>query len=61
MSLFVCVECGCVDNTAFPGFWTLRRQEGKHLCTECRTGEWHDKFGKQQWDGSVKVMNRGER
>lgn len=35
MSLFICDECGNVDNTAGSSFWITKRQTGKHLCCEC--------------------------
>jgi len=49
MPLFVCEECGCVDNTACGGtFWdVLSARSGKVLCCECRFGRWHNRFSKR--------------
>ena len=48
MPLFVCEECGCVDNTACGGtFWEVLTGGGRVLCCECRFGKWHDKFPKE--------------
>lgn len=54
MSLFVCEECRCVENTALSGFW-LRNTEGrkgKALCSECdpEIGKWHGRFPKRLYD-----------
>jgi len=73
MPLFVCDECGCVDNTALGHYWT----RGKYgtpkeaLCTECmpeeydkglkgsRYGKWHDRFPKEKYvPGKFGVLNR---
>lgn len=42
MSLFVCDNCGCIDNTACGGTFTTRNMDiwneedrGKALCVEC--------------------------
>lgn len=47
MSLFICAKCGCVDNTACSGYWSmitsknlhytekLKEYKGKPLCSEC--------------------------
>lgn len=63
MSLFVCDECGSVDNTALTNFW-LRKQEnveGRALCSACGPrGRWHGCFPREQWDGERQVINRGQ-
>lgn len=49
MPLFVCEECGCVDNTACGGtFWVvLHAKNDKVLCCECHLGKWHNRFPKK--------------
>jgi hypothetical protein len=43
MPLFICDRCKCVDNTATSDFWLqARRGSTERLCTECRTGTWHN-------------------
>lgn len=45
MPLFICDRCKCVDNTATSDFWLQARLAStERLCTECRTGTWHDRF-----------------
>lgn len=58
MSLFVCDECGCVENTALCRFWMQRSKDKKVLCSECDNGKWHNRFPKRKWDGKTKVINR---
>lgn len=65
MPLFVCDECGVVDNTATCGFagWHGRNadgRDGKARCSECRSvhSHWHGLFPRKQWDGQRKVLNR---
>ena len=66
MPLFVCDDCGCVDNTATSDFYR-QAQEGspKRLCTFCRTGTWHDRFPREPqnsrkviWPTSVTPLDR---
>lgn len=70
MPLFVCDECGSVENTALArgenGYWASirpdrRDQKPPALCTACdpNTGKWHGKFEREQWDGERAVINRG--
>jgi hypothetical protein len=63
MSLFLCPQCGCVDNTAPAGYWGQKYSDGiqKPLCTECSTGKWHDIFPKQmpQESGHTAVGDDG--
>lgn len=57
MSLFVCEECGCIENTALCGFWLRKTKDGsgRALCSECdpQTGKWHGRFPKDQYDPKV--------
>jgi len=50
MSLFRCVQCGCVENTATSRFWF--RGDGPALCSECdpQIGRWHGIFEKVDAD-----------
>ncbi len=55
MPLFVCSQCGCVDNTALAkGYWGAVDAQGNVFrdkrCTECKTGVWHNKFPKEKYD-----------
>lgn len=60
MGLFVCDECGCVENTALcgDGWWGRRLRKYRHgegLCSECnpRIGKWHGHFEKidaEEWE-----------
>ena len=52
MPLFVCSNCGCVDNTATGFYWM---QSEKPLCAECGPenlggGKWHGVFPKRKHD-----------
>jgi len=64
VSLFVCDECGCVENTALSRFWFRNNPEsglnGRALCSACDPdlGRWHGAFPKTQWDGSVPPEGR---
>jgi hypothetical protein len=62
MSLFVCDNCGCVDNTALGFYWGRNIKEmdgdGRALCSECKEGKWHGQFEKEPWDGKRNVINR---
>lgn len=49
MSLFVCDECGCVENTALGFYWGKdvltwkdTSKNGKALCSECMPTEFSD-------------------
>lgn len=54
MSLFVCEECECVENTALSRFWTRRLHEELHdraLCSECDPAtNWHGRFPRHRYD-----------
>jgi hypothetical protein len=69
MSLFVCDQCNAVANTATDGYWEqliafaqegTPRSERKFKCSECRTGKWHGRFPKDEWDGQTPMKNRGK-
>ena len=56
MSIFRCVKCGCVDNTATSGWWTrLAEHKDEPLCSECNPeiGKWHGEFEKKSADGML--------
>lgn len=59
MSLFLCGQCGHVENTASSHYW-LRGQYGhdeRPLCSDCDPGmEGHKLFERKPWDGQV-VLN----
>jgi hypothetical protein len=57
MSLFVCEECGCIENTALSRFWLRKTSlgkgtEGRALCSACdpETEKWHGRFPQRQYD-----------
>jgi hypothetical protein len=56
MSIFMCTECGCVENTACSNYWSRNlnddKEDSKPLCSECDPliGKWHGKFEKHQAD-----------
>lgn len=51
MSLFVCSQCGVVENTALGDFWAAQLEKRPRRCSECAFGKWHGRFPKEQWDG----------
>lgn len=56
MGLFLCEECGHVDNTATSKYW-LRGQHGNDprvLCSHCDPKlEWHGLFPYEAWKGEL--------
>lgn len=50
MSLFVCEECGTVENTALSLYWM--RGDGRALCSRCdpQLGHWHGIFPRESYD-----------
>ena len=44
MPVFICQKCGAIENTATSSYWTNE----KHICSECETGRWHERFKKAQ-------------
>lgn len=55
MPLFECGKCKCVENTACSGFWADKGFRGieRPLCTECKTGKWHNRFKKRPATGMI--------
>lgn len=48
MPLFQCSQCGCVENTALSDYWwDVQREKQQPRCSECKTGQWHGAFPKQ--------------
>lgn len=69
MPLFVCDECGCVENTALANFYWYRsgipdipdELRNKAMCSQCDPDikKWHGKFPKEQYNPSKdQVINR---
>ena len=47
MSLFICSQCQCIENTALGSYWGRVSIDRKPpLCSECDTGFWHYRFTK---------------
>lgn len=45
MSLFVCSQCGVIENTALTtGYWWNHCNGLPVLCSECKDGKWHGVF-----------------
>ena len=57
MSLFVCEQCGTIENTALGQFWTWPKEEAvnERLCSACATGKWHGRFQRRTYDGTQTV------
>jgi hypothetical protein len=60
VSVFVCDECGCIDNTALTNYWSRNMKRpggrgGKALCSECDPdiGRWHGRFDRRPYDPEV--------
>lgn len=49
MPLFVCKECGCLENTALCNYWFKEARGLPLTCSECdqKIGHWHGKFKKE--------------
>jgi hypothetical protein len=61
VSIFVCDECGCIDNTALTGYWKRKQHDGKARCSECDPGikKWHGLFDRRPYDPKIDVpINR---
>jgi hypothetical protein len=56
MGLFVCEQCGHVENTALSNYW-LRGQHGhdvRALCSDCDPDlKGHTRFERASWDGQL--------
>lgn len=53
MSLFVCEECRCIENTATSSFWFRQlATQGRALCSKCdpTIGRWHGLFPRSEYD-----------
>ena len=48
MPLFICDQCGCIENTALSMFWC--KDSDHPLCSECDAdrGKWHGQFEKRE-------------
>jgi hypothetical protein len=58
VSLFVCEECGCIENTALSNFWLREHgltQDKRALCTACdpTINEWHGTFPRRKYDPAI--------
>ena len=49
MSIYICEKCGCLENTATSNYWVNKLNKRALFCSECDTGEWHNKFPKKHW------------
>ena len=58
MPLFICENCGCIENTALGHYWSRKhvkfkdeKMNGKALCSECTPLEFSDgsKAGNGKW------------
>lgn len=49
MPLFMCENCGCVENTATSNYWTGKFKRGFVQCSACDPDirEWHGYFDKK--------------
>jgi hypothetical protein len=49
MPLFVCEECGVVENTALSNYWTRKTADQSRLCSQCDPliQKWHGVFPRQ--------------
>lgn len=54
MSVFRCSKCGCMENTACSGYWSVE-DRSQALCTECdpKVKKWHGIFPKQSAKGMI--------
>ena len=50
MSLYLCSECGVIENTALGAYYGNRIRKEPVLCSLCGKGEWHGRFPRQQYD-----------
>jgi len=73
VSLFVCEECGCVENTALGHWWSRNEtvwpeEYRRALCSEhgpptypsgqsTKFGEWHGRFPQEMAETGDKVNN----
>ncbi len=48
--LFVCTRCHCVDAVDLAFTWSFPTDPAQQICTQCRSGYWHDVFAKELYD-----------
>lgn len=53
MPLFPCRRCRCIENTALGDYWCCEVK----LCSECKTGKWHNRFKKISSKGMLVDQN----
>lgn len=46
VSLYQCEKCGGRENTATGHYWVAKRNKEPEICSECHTGQWHNRFPK---------------
>jgi hypothetical protein len=59
MSLFLCTECGCIENTACCNYW-VRKDKAKPICSACDPdiGRWHGRFERRVPDPATVRRNK---
>lgn len=50
MSIYICIKCGSIENTAVGGYYQNLRAGIPVMCSECNTGKWHKVFEKKFWN-----------
>jgi hypothetical protein len=57
--MFVCEECGCVENTALCG-WITRNNKRRYICSACNPeiGKWHGMFPRRKPEVGEVFINR---
>jgi hypothetical protein len=55
MSLFMCRQCGCIENTACCHYWGDTADGDPPVCSECDPyiGKWHNRFPKRSAVGML--------
>ena len=51
MQLFMCGECGVIEQPSLSELGYNADKSKKSICSECKTGSWHGKFDKTPADG----------
>ena len=59
MSLFMCMQCGCVENTALCNYWDQHLSKKPVLCSACDPdiGKWHAQFAQRSAVGMLVDQN----
>lgn len=60
MPIFMCRECGCVENTACSNYWSHTTIESKPaVCSACdpEIGQWHGRFERRPATGMLIDQN----